>query len=288
MELQGRKTVTQARQWAMALFSQQKGTDFSLDVRLLLAQALEITPESFLSLSPSHLLTPAQEDLFSDLVYRRLQGEPLSRIRGYREFWSLPFTLSPETLDPRPDSEIVVELALSSLGNRQKSWTLMDWGTGSGCLLLSLLHECPHALGIGIDLSPKALQTAQYNALQLGLHPRCHFLASSWGEALQSEKADLIISNPPYIPRSEISFLEPEVQFHDPLLALEGGESGLDAYKTLIPQAYDCLKSGGILVLELGAGQKKEVEEILLSHGFHSLQTQTDLSNIDRAIAGKK
>jgi release factor glutamine methyltransferase len=297
------ETLLRARQWGTHVLHQRGQENPALDVRLLLAHALGISSHNIL-FHPERLLTPEETARFQHFIRRRQEGEPVSRILGHREFWSLDFLVTSATLDPRPDSETVVQLVLDSLPHTTHPWKIMDWGTGSGCLLLSILSHLPHAWGVGIDLSEAAVTVAWQNARHLAngeraeshvldsslksLPHRSHFLVSHWGEALQGKQADLIVSNPPYIPCHHIPTLAPEVRLYDPWGALDGGASGLESYKALIPQAHGCLKPQGLLIMELGQGQATPVQALLENSGFQVVAIRPDLGGIDRAISARK
>ena len=218
---------------------------------------------------------------------RRAAREPLDRIEGAREFWSLTFRLAPATLSPRPDSETLVSAALALLGDRARSWRLLDLGTGSGCLLLALLSELPAATGLGIDLAPAAVATATENAARLGLAARARFLVDDWAQG-QAGPFDLVVSNPPYIQSGDLADLEPEVRNFDPALALDGGADGLAAYRALLPQARRLLAPGGWLVLELGQGQAAAVGDLAVAAGLTHVSTRDDLAGIARALIGRQ
>ncbi len=218
---------------------------------------------------------------------RRGAREPLDRIEGAREFWSLTFRLAPATLSPRPDSETLVSAALALLGDRARSWRLLDLGTGSGCLLLALLSELPAATGLGIDLAPAAVATATENAARLGLAARARFLVDDWAQG-QAGPFDLVVSNPPYIQTGDLADLEPEVRNFDPALALDGGADGLAAYRALLPQARRLLAPGGWLVLELGQGQAAAVGDLAVAAGLTHVSTRDDLAGIARALIGRQ
>ena len=218
---------------------------------------------------------------------RRAAREPLDRIEGEREFWSLTFRLSPATLSPRPDSETLVEAALALLGDRARPWRILDLGTGSGCLLLALLSELPAASGLGIALAPAAVATAAENAERLSLAARARFLVDDWGRQ-QAGPFDLVVSNPPYIASGDLPALEPEVRDFDPALALDGGADGLAAYRAILPQARRLLAPGGALVLELGQGQAPAVLALAAAAGFTHLSLRNDLGGIARALVGRQ
>lgn len=249
------------------------------EARLVVAAALGLDPAALLGW-PERPVGPAEEARAEEFVRRRAAGEPLSRLRGWREFWSLAFRLSDETLDPRPESETVVAAALEAVGDRAAPLRTLDFGTGTGCLLLALLSEMPNAWGVGVDRAFGAAATARANAAALGLAGRAAFLVGDWGAALRS-RFDLVVANPPYIPSGEIPSLPPEVR-RDPRRALDGGPDGLDAYRALAPELARLL--GGTGVLELGAGQAPAVAEIMTAAGLDIVGVRHDLAGIERCL----
>ncbi len=218
---------------------------------------------------------------------RRAEREPLARILGSREFWSLDFGLTAEILVPRPDSETLVEAALTRLPDLRAPYRILDLGTGSGCLLLAILSERPRAQGLGVDLSEAALRQAACNAEALGLAPMAGFALGDWAAGLAGP-FDLIVSNPPYIERTSLSGLEPEVALYDPRLALDGGEDGLEAYRQIVPQAAGLLERDGHLVLEFGQGQAQAVVQILRQVGLDDCDLCPDLSGSLRAVCARR
>lgn len=215
---------------------------------------------------------------------RRLAGEPVWRILGEREFWGLPFRLSPATLEPRPDSETIVETALAQLaGRRQEDLALLDLGTGTGCLLIALLSELPQAQGLGIDLSEEACRTAAGNAVLNCVDGRASFRQGSWTEGVTG-RFDLIVSNPPYIPSQEIATLSVEVREHDPMLALDGGADGLGPYRLFASVLPPLLAVGGAIVLEIGAGQGPDVVALMRGGGLEFRGSRNDLGGHERAL----
>ncbi len=210
------------------------------------------------------------------LVARRAAREPVSRIVGRREFWSREFLLAPEVFDPRPDSETVVEVALAAMPSFR---TVLDLGTGSGCLLAALLTEQPEARGLGIDRSPAACRVARQNLQGLS----AVIAAGDWGCAVGS-RFDLVVSNPPYIPSADIAALMPEVRDYDPRLALDGGADGLDAYRAVLHNLSHLLSPGGVVVLELGIGQANAVAALARAQGFLVQDIHADLGGIPRAM----
>lgn len=230
-----------------------------LDARRLLEAAAGITPEDLLR-DPDRVLEAAASAGMSELVSRRLAREPVSRIVGRREFYGREFIVTPATLDPRPESETLVEAALG-LVPRDVPVRILDICTGTGCLLLTLLAELPLATGTGTDISVAALEVARANARELGLEQRTDWVETDLADGIAG-RFDLVVANPPYIPSGDIAGLAPEVRMHDPTLALDGGPDGLAPYRRIIAQAHD-LAAGGAVVLELGAGQADAVEAMI-------------------------
>ena len=256
------------------------------DARLLAIAALGIDRVG-LHVHRDRPLTPAEIGEIDRLGQRREAREPVSRIIGHREFWSLDFALSPATLDPRPDSETLVQAALDRVPDRRRPMTIVDLGTGSGCLLIALLSELPEARGIGVDASAEAAAMARHNAERLGVAGRAGFVVSDWASALAVE-ADLVVSNPPYIARPDMAGLAPEVTRFDPDAALLGGDDGLDTYRDLAPVLPALLAPGGSTVLEVGAGQADPVIGLLTDAGLAELDAIADLAGVKRCICGKK
>lgn len=215
---------------------------------------------------------------------RRLAGEPLWRTLGAREFWGLSFALSQGTLEPRPDSETLIEAALIHLAmRRHEPLRVLDLGTGTGCLLIAALREFPQATGLGIDLSADAVTTATGNAARNGVAGRAAFRQGHWVDGV-AERFDLILSNPPYIASNEIAGLDRGVREHDPLLALDGGPDGLTAYRALAAALPDRLKPGGHAIMEIGAGQEAAVVALMERAGLRHLDSRLDLGGHIRAL----
>ncbi|WP_026440103.1 peptide chain release factor N(5)-glutamine methyltransferase [Acidocella facilis] len=213
---------------------------------------------------------------------RRAAREPLAYITGHKEFWGLDFLTTPATLIPRPDTETLIEAVLAS---GQRPARILDLGTGTGCLLLSALHELPEAFGVGVDLNPNAATLARANAQRLGLAARSAFLAGSWADAI-SQRFDLVLSNPPYIETGDLAGLMPDVRAYEPATALDGGADGLIAYRAIIADLPRLLTQDGQAVLELGIGQAHMVEELARQAGFETV-LRRDISGIERAISLK-
>lgn len=257
-----------------------------LDALLLVGHALGLAPDA-LRRDPGRALDAAARGRLDALLARRADAlEPVSRIVGRREFWSLPFALSPATLDPRPDSETVVEAVLARIADRAAPWRLLDLGTGTGCLLLALLSELPGATGLGIDVARDAVATAAANAAALGLDGRARFVVDDWSAGV-TDRFDWVVANPPYIPTGAIDALAPEVSRHDPRAALDGGVDGLDAYRALAPLLPDRLAAGGKVALEIGAGQLGAVADLLARRGLAVEAVETDLADRPRCIVAR-
>jgi release factor glutamine methyltransferase len=284
------QTVEAARRALATRFRINAVDSAELDARILLGAALGLDLTGIIS-AAALPVAAAEAARLEDLACRRLAGEPVARILGFREFWGLRLQLTAATLVPRPDTETVVELALELLRAgpaRDRPLRIADLGTGSGAILVALLSELPDASGIGTDISAAALRTASANARDLGLAGRAAFVACDYAAAL-SGAFDLIVSNPPYVRSAEIAGLATEVRDHDPLAALDGGADGLDAYRALIPPAARLLAPGGVLATEVGHNQGPDVERLMMAAGL-TLQglPKPDLAGTARAVAGRK
>lgn len=262
-----------------------------LDAELLMAHALGLTREEVF-LAPDRQLSAREMESFEALVSRRTAREPVARILGTREFWSLEFALSAATLVPRPDSETLVAAVLQEIGkvaDGSDPLRILDLGTGSGCLLLALLSEMPGASGVGIDCDAEAVAVARENARRLGFADRAEFREGDWFGALDAAarlpRFDIIVANPPYIESAEIAGLAPEVTAFDPHAALDGGPDGLRAYRRIAARAGEYLTPDGLVFLELGAGQEKAVSKILEDQGLGVEGHYKDLAGVPRVIS---
>jgi release factor glutamine methyltransferase len=272
-------TLTQARRRLAARLREAGGENSSLDARLLVEAAANEA-----SADASDRLSQAAAARLAEFAERRLAGEPVWRILGEREFWSLPFKLSPATLEPRPDSETLVEAALEVLADRrQEPLAILDLGTGTGCLLIAVLSECRNATGLGIDLSEEACATARVNAAANGVAGRAQFRQGDWTSGLEGA-FDLILSNPPYIPAGDIADLSPSVRDYDPRRALDGGRDGLDPYRLFARTLPRLLAPGGSVILEIGAGQEADVVSLMQGGGFTFRGSRRDLGGHPRAL----
>jgi release factor glutamine methyltransferase len=250
--------------------------------RRLIAAALAISQADLFG-HPDRAVDARQISLVRMMLGRVMQCEPLSRILGRREFWGLEIKLSAETLDPRPESETVVEAVMKRNPDRQAPLRILDLGTGTGCLLLALLTEFPRASGVGIDISEAAARTARYNALDLGFADRVLFLTGIWAGAV-SGKFDAIVANPPYLASVDLRLLPPEVACHDPWRALDGGEDGLRSYSAIADDIPKLLSSTGIFVTEVGVGQADAVVRIMKANGLTIEAIEKDLAGFTRCV----
>lgn len=253
-----------------------------LDARLLLADAVGADGAALLA-HPEVSLGPDAAVRFRSHLARRLSREPVARILGRAEFWGLRFALSPETLVPRPDTETLVDAALASRPDRAGPAAVLDLGTGSGCILVALLHELPAAFGIGIDRSLDALRTARGNARRNDVGARAAFAAADWAEPIAGG-FDLVVSNPPYIRRADLARLEPDVAEHDPVCALDGGPGGLDGVRAVLRATGRCLRPGGTALIEIGHDQAADAAGVAADLGLRVRGTARDLGGHERVL----
>ena len=251
------------------------------DARALLAHALGLPPDR-LTLHLPEVVPPGAEARLAAALAARLARQPVAQIIGTRLFWGRAFRVTPDVLDPRPETECLVAAALE-----HPFGTVLDLGTGSGCILLSLLADRPMARGTGVDLSPGALAVAAGNARALGLSERARFLLSDWCRAVEG-RFDLIVSNPPYIAADEMAGLAPEVRDHEPHLALTPGGDGLDAYRAIASEAPARLVAGGTILVEIGPSQGAAVRDLLLGAGLERVEIRPDLDGRDRVVVAQK
>ena len=268
-----------------SMLSQAGFTEPRRAARRLVASTLDLTPAELLSHS-EQVLDEQHTGRVRRALDRMAEHEPLSRIVGRREFWGLEFTLCGDTLDPRPETETVVEAVLRRVLDRDAPLRFLDLGTGTGCILLALLSEFPAATGFGVDLALGAVMTARRNAAALGLAERAHFLVGDWGTAM-SGKFDVIASNPPYIASAALADLPPEVALYDPCLALDGGADGLGAYRALVVDLARLLQPGAVLVIEVGFSQAPAVAAMLRASGMAIEGCERDLAGIARCVVAR-
>jgi release factor glutamine methyltransferase len=254
----------------------------SMDARILLQHVLGVTREALLG-NDALVLTPLQTQAYQTLIEKRKARQPVAQLTGSREFWGITYRVTPHTLDPRPDSETLIEAVLARLPARDAALSVLDLGTGTGCLLLTVLSEYPAASGVGVDICEHALAVAEGNAAQLGMKQRARFVRSRWAENV-SGQFDLILSNPPYIPTNTIPTLAPEVAQWEPRAALDGGTDGLDCYRAIMAQLPALLAPGGLALFEIGIGQAASLKAIAECHGLSVVGTKDDLSLITRCV----
>lgn len=250
------------------------------DVRKLASVAFDIALDR-MTLMSDYRPSPEQIEKFDTFILQRLARKPVARIIGRRQFWGREFEISPDVLDPRGDTETVILEAL-----KQPAKHVLDLGTGSGVLAITLLSEWPEATGLASDISGAALEMAQKNAATYGLKERLRFCVSNWFDTI-SDQFDLIVSNPPYIAESELSDLSPEVSCFDPRIALSPGKDGLAAYRVIAQNARNHLMPDGRIIVEIGSAQAAAVSEIFTQNGYHEIECLKDLDGKDRVIAAK-
>lgn len=261
----------------------------SRDARLLIGGILGLTPTALLT-EGARQLTGAECEAVEQAIRRRLQREPIHRILGHRAFSRLELVLSPETLEPRPDTEILVERLVplaQAIVARTGGCRILDLGTGTGAICLALLDLVPGATGVGVDISAGALETARRNADLNGLGGRFEAVESDWFAAVRG-RFDIIVSNPPYIVRVVMGMLDDEVRLYDPSLALDGGEDGLDAYRAIAAEAADHLRDQGYVAFEIGYDQKESVTSIMQESGYRLVEAAQDLGGNDRVLVFEK
>ena len=259
--------------------------DADVDARLLVGQALHLDRARLIAQS-DRILEAREINVINALAARRLKREPVSRILGQKEFWSIALAITPDVLVPRPETETVVEGALDFVvrgGLRMEKLRILDIGTGSGALLLALLRELPNATGTGTDISTGALKVARENAARCGVEGRCTFVVCDIASVVEGP-FDLLVSNPPYIAHDEIMSLAPEVKNYDPTVALDGGDDGLAAYRAIAADAKRLLAPGARMFVELGAGQEAAVRDLFTNVGLIAGIVRTDLAGIPRVL----
>lgn len=263
-----------------------EGADSS--ARMMIRHVLGVSDADFITGAPV-AITPAVQTQLDNFMSRRLAGEPVSRILGEREFWGLNFKVTPDVLDPRPDTETIIEAALRRFPDQGRALRLLDLGTGSGCLIVALLCEYPQAQGVAVDISPAALAVAQENAVTHNVMDRLSLYEGDWFAPLPAGAGydlpyDLIVSNPPYIANPVIGSLAPEVKNHDPILALSGGDDGLDAYKIIISQLKNHLAPGGTALLEIGYDQHEKLLRLVGDSMLSVNESYRDLAGNPRVV----
>ncbi len=257
-----------------------------IDARLLVEAAAGASRAEIIA-DPYRALTADQARVLDDYLTRRERREPISHILGVKGFWKIMLRVTPDVLTPRPDTETLLDAVLPDIPAERRI-SVLDLGVGSGAILLAILAERPHALGLGVDVSEEALAVARENAANLGLAGRVALLRGDWTSGLAADTFDLVVSNPPYVATGDLAALAPEVRDHEPRLALDGGADGLAAYRALAPQILRVLRPGGAFAVEIGAGQRGAVEDLFRQAGADSLRATRDLAGRDRVVAGSK
>jgi len=279
-------TIAEARRKLTAQLREGGIETPELDARILIGHALGLD-HAALAAAGDRGVDADEGNAIATLAHRRLAHEPVARILGFKEFWSLKLAIDRATLVPRPETETIVEAALSAVATkRSQTLRVADLGTGSGAILLALLTELPEAFGVGTDLDPHALAAARANARRLSL-TRAAFIACDMAAALRGP-FDLIVSNPPYIRSDDVATLPPEVRLFDPRPAVDGGADGLDCYRAIAAGAPALLAPGGVLVVELGVGQAEPVAGLFVAAGLAPSSPRADLNGVPRALVTRK
>ncbi len=274
--------ISQALLWAQNIFRQKNIDSANIDAVLLLMHTMALSKEQVI-FNPEQILTAKQYQDFCSVVGRRQSCEPISHILGKREFYGADFAVCGDVLDPRPDSESLIELVLQRHDQRKKL-NILELGVGSGCLIITLLKNYKNAQATAVDLSAKALKIAQINSKNHQVVDRLKLLESDLFLQLENEKFDLIISNPPYIKSQEINNLSDEVKLYEPLIALDGGEDGLGFYRQIADKCGQFLVEAGEVIVEIGYGQKDDIVKIFKQKNRHLKALRRDLAGIDRIL----
>ena len=256
------------------------------DATLLLGEALN-RDRSFMIAHPEHSVAANQLQKFREFIARRASGEPLQYITGHQEFFKLDFEVTPDVLIPRPETEVIVEVALEILRPDQSA-RLLDIGAGSGCLAISILKELTNARAVAIDISESALKVALRNAERHGVMDRLRVIESDLFSAMASDDMfDLLVSNPPYVPEAELKSLQPEVQY-EPAAALAGGADGLATIRRILRDAPPFLCAGGYLIFEIGFGQSESIETLVGARDWQMIEIRRDLQGIPRTVVVRR
>ncbi|MGJ0393343.1 MAG: peptide chain release factor N(5)-glutamine methyltransferase [Methylocystis sp.] len=255
------------------------------DARTLLRAAAGITRLE-LAMSPQAPLSEQESDRLSHLAARRAAREPVSRILGERGFWTLDLVVAPNVLDPRPDTETLIETVLALVDKRDEPLSILDLGAGSGAILCALLSELPSSRGVAVDLSPDACGATAENLARCGLLARAVVVRGRWGKSLGGG-FDVVVSNPPYVRSRHIPALDPEVRLYDPALALDGGADGLDCYREIVADLPRLMKPDGLVAFEVGCDQAVSVASLLGAKGFAIARVGRDAGGRERVVAGR-
>ena len=256
-----------------------------LDSEILLSQSIN-KDKKYIILNSKEILSSNQLDKFNNFIVRRKNGEPIAYLTNKKEFWKDEFFVNKDVLIPRPDTELIIEQILK-IYPKQSQLQILDIGTGSGCILLSILKERPNFYGIGIDISKKSINVSKFNANKLRLNNRVRFIHSSV-DNFKIGKYDIIVSNPPYIKLLNLKYLEKDVVSFEPKLALSGGFDGFSKIREVISKASNLIKKNGKFILEIGFNQKNKVKKMLKKEGFYVNKALKDYGNNDRCIISTK
>jgi len=271
---------------ASSIISEYGGANSSLkDLRRIIAKVKNVGYEQILFNGDRIFLDETEVLLFVGMLARYHNNEPISKIINSRSFWKHDFFVNSDVLDPRSETELIIEMILEQFST-SAALNFLDIGTGSGCILLSLLHEYKNAHGVGIDACPKAVEVARHNQERLSIN-NGNFIAVNWKDFSSEILFDVVVSNPPYIKTDDISNLGENVKNYDPLLALDGGVSGLEAYVSISSILKNILKPNGVILFEVGYDQAESVAQIMQDNGFEITAVRKDLSGIDRVVAAK-
>lgn len=281
----GGQTIRAALAHGRSRLAGSNSESSALDARVLLGHVTGLTREELI-VEEARELSQAEWERFDALIERRRACEPVAYLVGEKEFFGLSFKVTSDTLIPRPDTETLIEVALGFCRELTHPPRILDLGTGSGAILLALLHACPTASGVGIDRSALALDVARQNARDLGLTERAHFVQGNWAAGLDGP-FDVIVTNPPYINTADMTDLMPDVVRFEPAGALDGGPDGLDPLRLIAPDAVRLLSSPGLFCAEIGLGQAQAAKAILEQERFQAVKCVPDLNNIPRCITAE-
>lgn len=275
-------TISSLLNWTVNYFKSKNIESARLDAEVLLSHVLG-QERIYLYVHFDEPMEQAELGKFREYVKKRAQHVPVAYIIGEKEFMGLPFKVTPDTLIPRPDTEILVENVLANLAE-DETVQIVDIGTGSGAIILSLLANLPKAQGKTVDIAVKAVEVAKENAVRLQVADRCEFLVGDLFAPLQDSKFDVIVSNPPYIPQKDIATLEVDVRAYEPVSALTDGGDGLSYYRRLLAEGKRYLKENGFIALEIGIHQAQAVKRIALDNGWRNIKIIKDYAGIDRVV----
>jgi release factor glutamine methyltransferase len=269
----------------ISILKESKISNPQLDGEILLSNSIK-RDKKHIILNPKELLNSEQTRIFQNLIERRKKGEPVAHLINKKEFWKDEFFVNKDVLIPRPDTELIIEQVLK-IYSKNSQFQVLDIGTGSGCILLSILRERPNFYGTGIDISKKSINVSKLNAKQLNLTSRVKFFHSSV-DNFKIGKYDIIVSNPPYIKLLNLKYLEKDVISFEPKLALSGGFDGFSEIRKVISKTKTLIKKNGKFILEIGFNQKNKVKQILKDEGFYVNKAIKDYGNNDRCIISTK